>query len=526
MVTVLDDILDPPPSGAATTIGLNFTASELNVDSSFIPPDTIGAVGPNHIVEFINGRYDVYDKTTGTQVQTFTLDGFWQAAGATLVSGTFDPRMNYDRTVGRWFAASIDGATPNSLFVAVSQTSDPTGPWRSAQFIGDTLDGVRFNDYVTMSLDAEGVYFATNNFGGPSGFDVSVYSVPKVDLLLPVPSLARLTRFEARSSATYGASIQAVLDFGPADGIGTILGDSGGTLRRADIVNPGTAGATLGPASAVAGVPAFNGAPAARQPSGVTIENVSPRFTGNVVGVGGSIWAVHAVRGSFANSAIRWYEIDDATNSVVQTGLIESANLDYLDPSIAVNAFGNVLIGATQSGPTLFASAVAIVGQTVGGVTTFDPPRIVGAGVGNYFVDYGSGRNRWGDYSATVVDPIDPQTFWTFQEFVSGLEQMGCADHPDHDGERGTRRRGRPHRADRLERGRKFRADGDHGDRSPHGQYHQCLGRDGHFRSQRNHVQRRQHRNRHHHDSRRISLGHRHSDQRRSRRRDRRRRRS
>ncbi|MDP6381065.1 MAG: PEP-CTERM sorting domain-containing protein, partial [Phycisphaerae bacterium] len=32
----------------------------------------------------------------------------------------------------------------------------------------------------------------------------------------------------------------------------------------------------------------------------------------------------------------------------------------------------------------------------------------------------GIGRNRWGDYSATVVDPDDPMVFWTFQEWASG----------------------------------------------------------------------------------------------------------
>ncbi|MGH7175760.1 MAG: hypothetical protein ACREJC_00140, partial [Tepidisphaeraceae bacterium] len=43
------------------------------------------------------------------------------------------------------------------------------------------------------------------------------------------------------------------------------------------------------------------------------------------------------------------------------------------------------------------------------------------AGVNNYFQDFGSGRNRWGDYSATTVDPTDPQIFWTTQEWVSAL---------------------------------------------------------------------------------------------------------
>ena len=31
----------------------------------------------------------------------------------------------------------------------------------------------------------------------------------------------------------------------------------------------------------------------------------------------------------------------------------------------------------------------------------------------------GGGRNRWGDYSATVLDPTDPGTFWVFQEYTA-----------------------------------------------------------------------------------------------------------
>ena len=30
----------------------------------------------------------------------------------------------------------------------------------------------------------------------------------------------------------------------------------------------------------------------------------------------------------------------------------------------------------------------------------------------------GEGKVRWGDYSATVVDPEDDRTFWTIQEYA------------------------------------------------------------------------------------------------------------
>src|SRR5690606_22388051 len=96
--------------------------------------------------------------------------------------------------------------------------------------------------------------------------------------------------------------------------------------------------------------------------------------------VNGSLWAVHAVQGSTGNSALRWYEIDSDTGSVLQSGLLEDPNVDYLDASIAVNPMGAVVIGFTGTGPGQNPSAMAIYGSTAGGVTTFQTPQILQAG--------------------------------------------------------------------------------------------------------------------------------------------------
>ena len=95
----LDPTVDPTPgqqgdSGVASglsgsvltslgvfTIGTNFTGSSVG-QSGFIPPDTMGAVGPGHIVELINGRYAVYQKD-GTYVSGQSLNSFWTDAGVT-----------------------------------------------------------------------------------------------------------------------------------------------------------------------------------------------------------------------------------------------------------------------------------------------------------------------------------------------------------------------------------------------------------------------------------------------------------
>jgi len=104
------------------TVGTNFRGtSRSQSDLFFYPPDTMGAVGPNHIVELINGSYAVYNKS-GSVLSRISLNQFWQNAGATPAgSYAFDPRVNYDPFSNRWFAASVDNTGGiNNFLVAVS----------------------------------------------------------------------------------------------------------------------------------------------------------------------------------------------------------------------------------------------------------------------------------------------------------------------------------------------------------------------------------------------------------------------
>jgi len=141
-------------------------------------------------------------------------------------------------------------------------------------------------------------------------------------------------------------------------------------------------------------------------------------FRSSVLEVGDSLWAVNNVKIDNRNG-LRWFEIDERTNVLLQTGTISDPLHDYFYPSIAANNFGDVLIGFNRSGLDEFVSSFAVAGDTLGGTTTFGDPILLQAGQANYFQDFGVGRNRWGDYSATTLDPNDPLRFWTIQEWVS-----------------------------------------------------------------------------------------------------------
>ncbi len=49
---------------------------------------------------------------------------------------------------------------------------------------------------------------------------------------------------------------------------------------------------------------------------------------------------------------------------------------------------------------------------------TVQPTGTLAAGQDFYVRTYGSGRNRWGDYSGISLDPADDVTFWVFNEYA------------------------------------------------------------------------------------------------------------
>jgi hypothetical protein len=53
------------------------------------------------------------------------------------------------------------------------------------------------------------------------------------------------------------------------------------------------------------------------------------------------------------------------------------------------------------------------------------------AGEAPYVKRFTGTRNRWGDYSNTVVDPLNDLDFWTIQEYAGTPAGGGCSSNCD-----------------------------------------------------------------------------------------------
>jgi hypothetical protein len=406
---------------AQVEIGLNFTATTA-LEFGWYPPDSMMAVGEEHIAEFLNGSFKVYRKTDGAVLQSKSMNQFWLDAGVTPnFFHPFDPRILYDPPNHRWFALSVDGGVPNNFLVAVSQGADPSQGWSAFKIPADTT-GQRWADYPMLGLNRDGVFVTANNFDAADNFlfSANLLVLPKTDLLAAIPTVANSTLIEGLHAVRVGLTPQPVVDLDQATGDGILLSEFSilGQYIRAD-VEGGVSSPSVPPAGVQIPTDGFAFPPLGPQPGpkqGLDICCGDSRFQANVVLRDGALWGVSTVAHE-GRAALRWVQIGAGTNEILQAGLISDDQLSFYYGSIAVNAFGDVVIGMNGSSESQFVSSYAVVGSTAGGVTSFGEPMLLKQGVSDYGVVFDN-RNRWGDYSATVVDPTDPKRFWTIQEFV------------------------------------------------------------------------------------------------------------
>ena len=140
-----------------------------------------------------------------------------------------------------------------------------------------------------------------------------------------------------------------------------------------------------------------------------------------------------AVNGG-VQSGIQVFEYNAVTNTVLaqQTlGGTADPNFNSFYPSIAANANGDFVIGYTRTGlvpgdpdTSRWFSSYATVGNWNGSTLSFTSPIELHAGERDY-VSFDTSPKRWGDYSATNLDPSDPGIFWTTQEYTSNITTSG-----------------------------------------------------------------------------------------------------
>jgi hypothetical protein len=145
--------------------------------SGWIPPDTVLAVGPNHVIEAVNSGFAIYTKDGDLERGYFDLETFFGPALPVGWNGfLFDPRVHYSVEFDRYFllALGLDAVGQDSfVFIAVSQGSFPTSSWWLYRW-SDPFNSDAWIDYAGFSVDSFGAYFTGNEFYWAGGFKHSI----------------------------------------------------------------------------------------------------------------------------------------------------------------------------------------------------------------------------------------------------------------------------------------------------------------------------------------------------------------
>jgi hypothetical protein len=132
---------------------------------------------------------------------------------------------------------------------------------------------------------------------------------------------------------------------------------------------------------------------------------------------GGTVFSCNeAKRDLKSRCGIFWCEVSKSQGVVLQEGLIDSPDCDYLAPSLAVDSNGSVGIGCTRTSASEFPSACVMGRRATDPMNTMGEPVLAFKGTTVFSVSK-PGAIPWGNYSS-CIDPVDKTLFWTYQEYA------------------------------------------------------------------------------------------------------------
>jgi hypothetical protein len=148
---------------------------------------------------------------------------------------------------------------------------------------------------------------------------------------------------------------------------------------------------------------------------------------GNAVFRNGGIYYSQTVglpAGGLTHTAAQWTRLDTSGN-FIDGGRVEDPTATatnggrwYAYPSVAVNKNNDVMVGFSEFESDDFADAGYALRLGTDAAGAMRDPVIYKEGEDYYSKDFGGTRNRFGDYSATRIDPSNDRDMWTVQEYA------------------------------------------------------------------------------------------------------------
>ena len=412
-----------------------------NFGLEFEPPDQGLCVGKDVVMDPVNSAYSIFTRNGTVIAGPFNVNALFNEG---LTEFTSDPRCYYDQSTNTWYATILFISSDNMharTDLAVNASGNPATPWTLYQ-IDATDDGSNgtpnhpgcpcFGDQPLFGIDGQNIYISTNEFSilGPAFNGAQIYVLPKSELAALSPTVKVVHFDNLNIGDSIAASVQPAITNGDANAeyFLSSLDPNGTGDNRLGVWAMTNRGAV-----AEGGMPTLSSEvitsedygipPNAVQKGASSLLNSDDDRMQQVQFIHGNLWGsldtTFTPKGSSTPlAAIAWFHVrphlagdtlGGATLS--RQGYVVSAGNFLLYPAIQVSGNGTASLVFTISGPDLYPSAAYALMRP--GHKSFDAIHIAAMGTGPYNVT----STRWGDYSASVVDPTHA-SFWMATEYI------------------------------------------------------------------------------------------------------------
>jgi 6-phosphogluconolactonase (cycloisomerase 2 family) len=376
--------------------GIDFLGSSC----SCLPPDTNAAVSNDFVVETVNVRIRVFNKSTGAIVRDEPLSTLFGAA----TGG--DPYVLYDDVAGRWYVSAFD-SNDEGLFLAVSSDANPLHGFKTFH-----IERLGFPDYQKPGFSKDAIFISYNDFGTGGGAAATIISIDKAAALSgSLIHFKSVPKFQFRAmppAQMHGDSVGGVEWFVSTDGTDA----SGNTMRVTRMTNY----LSNAPVFTYTSLPVdpYKSAIRANQPGGsvttfpnTTTTQVHYRRGHLVTAMASSLGGDGFV---FPKGLFFQIDVSGGTPTLLQNGVIDPGHEVAVQmPSVDEDQSGNLGFTWMESSTTEFLSMWVGTLDTKGNFSSS-----VAAPGGGFF----SQSSRIGDYSTTVLDPSDHLTFFSANEYI------------------------------------------------------------------------------------------------------------
>jgi hypothetical protein len=416
----------------AATPGVDFDGIP---SPGYVPSDSNLAVGPNDIVETVNVQFAVYSKSGTVLAGPTDIESLFTPLGGNCAATVGDPIVLYDRQADRWLITMIGAGSAYAECVAVSQTNDPTG----AYYLYGYSFGSNLNDYDKLSVwptTSNSAYLATYNIfqNGQSFIGADLCGFDRAKMLAGDSSAAQLCQLSPSDEFGYLPSDNDG-PTPPTDGTPGLFvtwqnNNPGQLYLRQLTLNFASGTSTLSAPTTISvandNLACGNGGQCVPQ-AGTTAtldtlgDRLMYRFAIRHFADHDRAVVNHAV-GNGGPVAVRWYELYDPAGNVTlnQQGTFAPDATYRWMASLAEDQNADIGLGYSTSSSSLH-PGIRFTGRVPGDpLGTMETEASILEGAGS---QEGSHSDRWGDYTAMVVDPSDDCTFWYVDQYekVTGV---------------------------------------------------------------------------------------------------------